>query len=174
TGATPLGPIPSRRRAALAARALTLASAEDPFGDALPRLRGKLALLAENLRYEEAARLRDRIEALEHVVERLRRLERLRGLELCLIVPALERNWQKAFFVCGGGVCDVRPLPPGAGARLEIEAGLALCRVARERAGEALTIEQAEDLLLVDGFVRRPPPELAMLPLDAEEITAHL
>jgi hypothetical protein len=91
-----------------------------------------------------------------------------------LIAPAVERNWQKAFFVCGGGVCGVRSLPPGGGARLEIEAGLALCRVARERAGEALTPEQAEDLLLVDGFIRRPPPELAVLPLYAGQITAHL
>jgi hypothetical protein len=37
-----------------------------------------------------------------------------------------------------------------------------------------MTAEQAEDLLLIGGFVRRPPPELAVLPLDAERITAHL
>ncbi len=176
--ASELGPFASRRRVTLAARALAASTPEELDGllrgGPLPRLRARLLHLAENLRYEEAARLRDRIEALEHVVERLRRLERLRGLELCLIAPAVERNWQKAFFVCGGGVCGVRPLPPGAGARLEIEAGLALCRVARERAGEALTPEQAEDLLLVDGFIRRPPPELAVLPLDAGQITAHL
>jgi len=30
-----------------------------------------------------------------------------------------------------------------------------------------LTAEQAEDLLLIDGFVRRPPPELKVLPLAA-------
>src|SRR6478672_10151594 len=149
--ATQLGPVTSRRRASLAARALAGSTPEELDalfqGGPLPRMRSRLAHLAESLRYEEAARLRDRIEALEHVVERLRRRERLRGLELCLIVPAIERNWQKAFFVCGGGVCAVRSLPPGAGARLEIEAGLALCRVARERDGETLTIEQAEDLL---------------------------
>jgi excinuclease UvrABC nuclease subunit len=37
------------------------------------------AHLAERLRYEEAARLRDRIEALEHVLERLGRLDRSQG-----------------------------------------------------------------------------------------------
>ena len=42
------------------------------------------------------------------------------------------------------------------------------------RTGDTLTPEQAEDLLLIDGFVRRPPPELAVLPLDAGQITAHL
>ena len=176
--ATQLGPITSRRQASLAARALassTAAELADLLRDGpLPRLRARLSHLAENLRYEEAARLRDRIEALEHVLERVRRLERLRTLELCLIAPAIEPGWQKAFFVSGGGVCTVRSLPPGAGARLEIEAGLARCRVERDRAGETLSPDQAEDLLLLDGFVRRPPPELAVLPLDADQIMEQL
>ncbi len=175
---TELGPIAGRRRAALAARALASARPEELErlleGGPLPRLRARLSHLAENLRYEEAARLRDRLEALEQVLERLRRLERLCRLERCLIAPALHPGWQKAFFVCAGGVCAVRSLPPGPGARLEVEAGLALCRAARERGGEALTGERAEDLLLLDGFVRRPPPELAVLPLDVERIRAHL
>jgi DNA polymerase-3 subunit epsilon len=175
---TDLGPISSRRQASLAARALASSTAEELDGllqdGPLPRLQARLSHLAESLRYEEAARLRDRIEALEHVVERLRRLERLRGLELCLVAPAIEPGWRKAFFVCGGRVCTVRPLPPGPGARLEVGAGLAICQAAREPAGGALSPEQAEDLLLLDGFIRRPPPELAVLPLDAGRIAEHL
>jgi DNA polymerase-3 subunit epsilon len=175
--ATPLGPIGSRRRASLAARALSSSTAEELEGllqgGPLPRLHARLSHLAECLRYEEAARLRDRIEALEHLVERLRRLERLGRMELCLIAPASEPGWRKAFFVCGGVVCAVRPLPPGGGARLEVEAGLALCR-AHGRAPDTLSPAEAEDLMLLDGFVRRPPPELAVLPLDAARITAHL
>jgi DNA polymerase III epsilon subunit family exonuclease len=174
----PLGPIGSRRRASLAARALASCTAEEldclHQGGPLPRLRARLSHLAENLRYEEAARLRDRIEALEHVVERLRRLERLRQLEACLIAPMIEPGWRKAFFVCGGSVCAIRALPPGAGARLEIGAGLALCRTARSAAEKRLTPEQAEDLMLIGGFVRRPPPEMTVLSLDADEIEAHL
>ena len=57
---------------------------------------------------------------------------------------------------------------------LEVETGLALCRSADPRPDEPLTPEQAEDLLLLDGFVRRPPPELAVLPLDGDRIAAHL
>ncbi|MGH3064630.1 MAG: exonuclease domain-containing protein [Gaiellaceae bacterium] len=175
---TPLGPIGSRRRASLATRVLSLSTPEELDdlleGGPLPRLRERLAHLAECLRYEEAARLRDRIEALEHVVERLRRLERLRTLEVCLVAPAGEPGWRKAFFVSGGEISAVRSLPPGGGARLEVEAGITLCRAARVRAGDTLTPEQAEDLLLIDGFVRRPPPELAVLPLDAARITAHV
>jgi DNA polymerase-3 subunit epsilon len=176
--ATELGPVASRRRASLAARALASSTPEELEallrGGPLPRLRARLAHLAGNLRYEEAARLRDRIEALEHVVERLQRLERLRRLEVCLIAPAAEPGWSKAFFVCAGSVCARRSLPPGAGATLEIEAGLALCRAARARERDVLTPEQAEDLLLLDGFVRRPPPELAVLPLDARSIQSFL
>jgi DNA polymerase III subunit epsilon len=172
---TELGPITSRRKASLAARALASCTVEELDrlleGGPLPSLRARLSHLAESLRYEEAARLRDRIEALEHVVERLRRLERLRELEACLVAPAAEAGWQKAFFVSGGAVCAIRSLPPGAGARLEVEAGLVACRAAGRSFGETLAPDQAEDLLLLDGFVRRPPPELVVLPLDADRIS---
>jgi len=175
---TQLGPIASRRQASLAASALASSTAKELEGlldgGPLPRLRSRLLHLAENLRYEEAARLRDRIEALERVLERLRRLERMRALELCLIAPALKPGWWRAFFVCAGKVCAVRSLAPGAGARLEIGAGLTLCRLAHQRTDPTLTPAEAEDLLLLDGFVRRPPPELTVLPLDADRITAHL
>jgi len=175
--ATPLGPIGSRRQASLAARALassTEAELDDLYGDGpLPRLRERLAHLSDCLRYEEAARLRDRLEALEHVLNRLRRLERLRELEACLIAPAAEPGWRKAFFVASGKVCAVRSLPPGAGAQLEIAAGLAVCRAERD-GDEPLTPELAEDLLVLDGFVRRPPPELAVLSLDLERIKQHV
>jgi hypothetical protein len=175
---SPLGPLASRRRASLAARALASCKEEEldrlTEGGPLPRLRARLADLADSLRYEEAARLRDRIEALEHVVDRLRRLERLRKLEVCLVAPMAEPGWQKAFFVSGGRICAVRTLRPGAAAKLEIGAGLGLCRAAKGKPEEPMTPEQAEDLLLIDGFVRRPPPEVAVLPLESEAIAAHL
>jgi DNA polymerase-3 subunit epsilon len=173
----PLGPLGSRRQAALAARALGSCTEVELAGllqgRPLPRLRARLDHLSEGLRYEEAARLRDRIEALEKVVERLRRLDRLRRLELCLIAPAVEAGWQKAFFVSGGVVRAVRPVPPGLGARIEIEAGIAACR-GSDPLEEALTASQAEDLMLLHGFIRRPPPELSVLPLEAERVVDHL
>ena len=174
--ATGHGPLTSRRVASLAARALASSSAEELDrlleGGPLPRLRARLSHLAEDLRYEEAARLRDRIEALERVIERLKRLEQLRRAELCVLAPAIEPGGQRAFFVCGARVWTVGPLRPGA--RLEIETALAHCEAAREGAGETLTPEQAEDLMLIDGFVRRAPPELAVVPLDAAQIAERL
>jgi hypothetical protein len=67
----------------------------------------------------------------------------------------------------------VRSLPPGGGARLEIEAGIALCR-SSQAVDDQLEAGQAEDLMLLHGFIRRPPPELTVLPLDAQRIANHL
>jgi DNA polymerase-3 subunit epsilon len=160
---TPLGPIRARRRAELAARALQGSTAGElallSAGGPLPRLRAKLNDLADTLRYEDAARLRDRIAALEHVVAQLAELGRLRAAEICLVVPALEDGFRRAFFVAGGRVAAVRTLPPGPGAAVELEAG-----VAEARAGApSFRPEDADELLLVGTFLRRPPPELCVL-----------
>jgi hypothetical protein len=57
-------------------------------------------------------------------------------------------------------------VPPGSGTRPEVDA--ALRQAVRRSPVEPITPEEAEDLLLLDGFIRRPPPELAVLPLQAE------
>ena len=123
---------------------------------------------AEALRYEDAARLRDRVEALERVVAELRRVRALRRAACCLVVPALEPGFARAVFVAGGRVAAVRSLPPGLGARLEVEAGLAACRLAEPSTAP----EDLDELLLVGSFLRRPPPELRVCPLDARAILA--
>jgi DNA polymerase-3 subunit epsilon len=160
---TVLGPIRSRRRAELAARALAGASPGElallTAGGPLPRLRAKLRDLSESLRYEDAARLRDRIAALERVIVGLAELERLRAAEVCLVVPAVEEGWRRAFFVARGRVAAVRALPPGPGAALELEAGMAEARAP----SVSLAPEDADELLLVGSFLRRPPPELTVL-----------
>jgi DNA polymerase III epsilon subunit family exonuclease len=169
-----VGPIKSRRQASLAACALSGSSEEEwsgllTFGGPLPRLRAKLRDLSDCLRYEDAARLRDRIAALEAVISSLRQLERLRAMRVCLVVPAAEPGWLRAFFVAGGRVCSVRPLPPGPGASLEIEAGVAAaCRAASAPGPNAA--EWYDELICVGSFLRRPPPELGVLQLDAAAI----
>jgi DNA polymerase III epsilon subunit family exonuclease len=152
-----LGPLTSRSRARLAARAL---DGFDGPEQALLALRRRLGAHADALRYEDAARLRDRIAALEQLVERVRELARLRMIESWLVVPAAEEGFRRAFLVSGGRVAAVRTIPPGAGARLELEAGLAAARL---QEGE----EDADQLILVGSFLRRPPPELEVLPADS-------
>src|SRR3954471_2437542 len=158
-----LGPIRSRRRAELAAGALQGAGESElallSSGGPLPRLRSKLRDLAESLRYEDAARLRDRIAALEHVVDALADLERLRPARICLLAPALEDGFRRAFFVSGGRVVCVRSVPSGPAARIELEAGMAEAA----RAGLSHAPEDADELLLIGGFLRRPPPDLQVL-----------
>jgi DNA polymerase III epsilon subunit family exonuclease len=158
-----LGPLRSRRQAQLAARALKPADLERP-ADALPRLRRRLRDLAVAQRFEDAARWRDRIEAVERICSELERLDRLRDLECCVLVPAAAEGYVAAVFVGGGRVAAERTLPPGGGAVLEIEAGLATAR----RAGEL----DLDELLLVDSFLRKPPPELRQVPLDRGRIYA--
>src|SRR6266508_678170 len=160
-----LGPIRSRRRAQLAARALQADELDRPAA-ALPRLRRRLAELSDARRYEDAARLRDRLEALERVCRELERLARLRAVERCIVAPAVEPGHARAFFLAGGRVAAVRTLPPGGGAYLEIEAGLAAARhaLASDTAGDL------DELLLVGTFLRKPPPELTIVPLERAAI----
>jgi DNA polymerase-3 subunit epsilon len=167
---TALGPFRSRGRARLACRALDGAS-EAELTDpalALPRLRAKLRDLSECRRYEDAGRLRDRIDALEQLVRHTRRIERLRALRACVLAPALDAGHVRALFVSGGRVASFRTLPPGEGSRTEIAAGLAAVRHGEART--YLAAAELDALLVVGTFLRRPPPELRVAPLDAAEI----
>ena len=163
---TRFGPVASKRRAQLAARALEDFDSDD-LASALPGLRARLPRLARALRFEDAARLRDRIAALDEVAARVAELDRLRSEEVCVLAPAREPAFWRAFFVSGGRV-TARPIPRGAAGRLEIEAGLA----ASAGLEPSHAPEDAADLLVVAGYLRKPPPELRVVGLRAAEIAA--
>jgi DNA polymerase-3 subunit epsilon len=154
---TPHGPLKSRRRAELAARALEVGELEQPRS-ALPRLRRKLARLSDQQRYEDAARLRDRLAAVEAVAADLETLNRLRALELCITAPAREPGFERVFFISQGRVAAMRTAPKGGG-RIELAAGLAAAR----RGEVSSSSEDTDELLVVAQFLRRPPPELRVL-----------
>lgn len=166
-----LGPLRSRRTAQLAARALRVEELARP-ASALPRLRRRLAALAAAHRFEDAARLRDRIESLERVCRELDQLARLRALERCVLVPALEPGHVRAYFVAAGAIAAERVLPPGGGAVLEVEAGLAAVhRQTRPdcnlQPGSGASLDE---MLLLGTFLRRPPAELRAVALERETI----
>jgi hypothetical protein len=167
TEPTALGPIGSRGVARRAARALDGFDGDEPR-QALPVLRARLQQLSRTLRFEDAARLRDRIAALEQVVGTLARLERLRELRVCVLTPARRPGFVHAVFVAHGHVVAIRSVPRGGGARVEVDAGLAAVAAATP----SLAAEDADTLLLIDGFLRRPPPELSSAPLDSAAIVA--
>jgi DNA polymerase III epsilon subunit family exonuclease len=154
---SPIGPLRSRARARLAARALRAEEVDEPVR-ALPRLRARLLDLSDCRRFEDAARLRDRIGAVEDVVRAVQRIEQARAMRCCVVVPSAEGGYARGIFVAKGRIADVRTLA----SRVEVDAGLA----ATELPGD----EDLDELLLISTFLRRPPPELRVAPLDAEEI----
>jgi DNA polymerase III subunit epsilon len=163
----PLGPISSRNRARAAARALEGFEGDDPAGGLAP-LRAKLRTLAHDLRFEDAARVRDRLAALEEVVVRIADLNRLRAERVCLLAPALEPGFRRAFFVSAGRVAAVRTIPDAALGRIEVEAGIAEAL----HAEPSFAPEDADELLLIAHFLRRPGPELRIVPLDRSQVLA--
>ena len=163
---TRFGPIPSKRRAQLAARALDVFEGDD-LADALTPLRAKLRRFARDLRFEDAARLRDRVSALEEVAARVAELDRLRAAELCVLAPAREPHFRRAFVVARGKVAP-RTIPGGRAGTLELESALAAASVAEP----SLAPEDAADLLVVSGVLRKPPPEVRVVGLRLAEILA--
>jgi DNA polymerase III epsilon subunit family exonuclease len=154
---SPVGPLRSRARARLAARVLRADEVDEP-ALALPRLRRRLRDLSDCRRFEDAGRLRDRIAAVEDVVRAVRRIERVRATRCCIIVPSTEPAYARGYFIANGRIADVRALA----SRVEVDAGLAATHVPGE--------ENLDELLLISTFLRRPPPELRIAPLDAEQI----
>jgi DNA polymerase-3 subunit epsilon len=162
----PYGPIRSRRRASLAAAALD-GLAWERLGDPLPALRERLARLAHDQRFEDAARLRDRVAALEEVAADVETLERARRLAICVVAPSADDGGPRGFFVAKGQVVCVRRLPDERG--LEWQAGLAAVR----RALPTHAPEAADELQLVASFIRHPSPELRIVPLPVSEATSE-
>jgi DNA polymerase-3 subunit epsilon len=163
----PLGPIAGRGAARRAARALDGFDGDDPR-EALPDLRARLRRLASDLRFEDAARLRDRIAALEQVVGRVDEIGRLQALRVCVIAPALEPGMVRAVFVASGSVVR-RTVPLGGGCGLEIDAGLA---EAGRGAPGFLEPGAVDELLVLASFLRRPAPELRVVALERDAILA--
>ena len=85
-----------------------------------------------------------------------------------MLAPAAEAGFVRAVFVAGGRVGALRTLPPGEGTRVEIAAGLATLE--HQVAQSYLEAEALDALLVLGTFLRRPPPELRVAPLDAAEI----
>jgi len=167
TSATPYGPLPGKRRARGAARALDGHDSDD-IGAALPALRERVRRHARAQRFEDAARLRDRAEALEEAVAALEELERLRSLRACVVVPARQPGFARAYAIAAGRVCAARLVPQGPAAAHEAAALVAEAH----RTMPSHAPEDADELRLVAAFLRRPPPELRVGALEVDAICA--
>jgi DNA polymerase III epsilon subunit family exonuclease len=162
-GRVVLSRVPSRygplRRSAAARRAAgALAGCTEAEFDGLlegapvDRLRRRLADASVDQLEFDVRRLRRRIASLEQVLDELRRLERLRRLELCVLAPALAPGRVDAFVVSGGRLAvheDVDAAAPP------------LPRAAPAPA--ALDADQLDELLVVASFAERAPAELTLV-----------
>jgi hypothetical protein len=79
-------------------------------------------------------------------------------MRCCVVVPSRVPEYPLGIFVADGRIADVRTLA----SRLEVDAGIAATKLPGP--------ENLDELLLIATFVRRPPPELRVAPLDAERI----
>jgi len=146
------GPLRRRAQAQRAARALKGCS-QDEFDnlldrEPLERLRARLAALTQPEQELEARELRRHIRALGRVLADLERLERLKRLDVRILAPSTRPGLPDAFVVCRGRVRrDGEPA----------------CSVPVTAWLEA---DQLDPLLVAAAFVRRPPPELTILPHD--------
>ena len=163
---TPFGPLASRSLARRAAQALAGHTGEPAA--ALEPLRARVRRLGHDLRFEDAARLRDRVAALEQVVGTLHELERLRTLRACVVVPARKPGFVRAHALADGRVAAIRLLPRGPGVVPETAALLA----AAERGSASARPEDVDELRLVASFLRKPPPELRVTTLERDAICA--
>jgi DNA polymerase-3 subunit epsilon len=164
---TPLGPLAGRSVVRRAARALDGHVSDDP-GAALPALRERIRRLAADQRFEDAARLRDRVKGLEEVVAALEELDRIRELRACVVVPAREPGFVRAYALAGGRVACARLLPRTADPTPEAAALLADATATPPSRAP----EDADELRLVASFLRRPPPELRVVALELGAIRA--
>ncbi len=112
---------PAEREAHDAA-ATALAVALQGGGVPIGRLRARRAALASDLRFEEAARLRDDEAALRSAGGELRRVRAARALHGVVLCAHRDRRLVAAFAVAYGLVVEQRPLPRAGDAMLEVSA----------------------------------------------------
>ena len=165
-------PVAVTRTAQLAARALT----PDELAPSRCRAAAPPTPVARARRRSRAsrmlARLRDRIAALERVCRELRAARSRATARVLRARAGHEPAHVRAFFVAGGRVAAERTLPPAAVQRSR----------SRPASPPHATVQPSnrllqgdreldlDELLLVDSFLRRPPPELRVAPLGREAI----
>ncbi len=160
------GPAERSRHAHGAASARAMLEGRAPLG--IGRLRARRDALARELRFEEAARLRDGEAALRRAAATLRAVREARRRHGIVLAPHLEPGLLAAFVVAYGLVVDravVAREDPGADrGPLEV-----LWRAVRAGPGPfgpfAVAPEREREALLVASTFRRPPDDVRVVPL---------
>ena len=146
------GPFRRRAQAQRAAQALKGCTAEEfddlLDGDGPGPAQEPPGRAHRGRRGARGALLRRRIGSLERAIAHLRRLERLRELDVCVLAPSLEPGRMDAYIVSGGSLVGPR-------------------RRRHKRAMQPgrVRAEELDALLVMESFLLRPPGELTIIPL---------
>ncbi len=145
---------------AAAERAAAVLGGRD--GGLLDELVARRDALAGDLRFEEAARLRDRIRELEHIVGVQRRLEAVAERNLAIVAPSARPGAGELFLIRGGRLAKQLTVPS------------AIRRLTLQRALERtfgdppapLTRGTVDEMHLLDNWLRRHTERLAVIAVD--------
>jgi excinuclease UvrABC nuclease subunit len=164
-------------RAAHDAAADALAAALQGGGVPIARIRERRAALAADLRFEEAARLRDDELALRAAGTELRRVRAARSLHGVVLCAHRDRRLVAAFAVAHGLVVEQRPLPRAGDAVLEISAlATAVARAVANGPGHeglhAVAADRRDEALHVAAAFARPASTHVALPGDGADLVA--
>jgi DNA polymerase III subunit epsilon len=142
----------------------------DDDGSAAAVLRARMVALGEQRRYEQAAELRDRLEALESVRLRLARLRRAVAVSGVLLAADVDRRFVQAFACAGGRVVGRRRLPRSGGAQLECRPLLASLELALAAKRAPLAADQADSARLITAAFARPGRDVTAIPLAIDRL----
>jgi DNA polymerase III subunit epsilon len=139
-------------------------------GGAAAGLRLRMAAYAADRRFEEAAELRDRLDALDTVARRLARLRRAAERTGVLLAADIDDRFVQAFACTGGRVVARRRLPRAGDAMLEAEPLVAALREAVARPPATLAADQADTAAVVAAAFARPGRDVVAVPFRPEDL----
>ncbi|MDX6522957.1 MAG: hypothetical protein QOI17_470, partial [Gaiellales bacterium] len=164
---------PCRGGAAVDAHAAAVTAAAgwlqgEDDGGAVSAMRSRMAALGAERRYEQAAELRDQLEALEKVRLALARLRRAAARSGVLLAADLDARFVQAFACAGGRVVARRRLPRGGDAMLETAPLMASLAAAMAARPVPLAADQADIAHVIAAAFARPGRDLVAVPIAAD------
>jgi excinuclease ABC subunit C len=127
----------------------------------LESLRAAMQESSDRLEFERAASLRDKILRLESLRDQFARLRfAVESLSFVYTVPGFN-NDDRAYVIRRGRVRDELPVPRTAAERAALAARAAEVFAPRERKGAPVPAHEVDELMLLSGWFRKFPHELA-------------
>jgi DNA polymerase III subunit epsilon len=156
-----VGAVSEDQYRAAAATALAVLRGED--GTLLERAAQKRDALGEQLRFEEAAELRDRIRDVEQVVAVQQRLSGFTNRNVVLVTPDRQPDRVRLLLIRGGRLVEevslaVRATPS--------HLRYLLHRVYGAMSSKQVSRDELDDLLILDAWLRRHQDEVHEVPVD--------